>query len=113
MQVLEEFEHCEADDGYIGECPRYIECENHVTFRQDKAVMQKHIRLRHETINSRLKNWRCLDERFRHGIINHLSCVRAVAVLTQLAIESGEGLFDCREYDNNLTDEDVCNLLGL
>jgi hypothetical protein len=75
--------------------------------------MQMRTRLRHEMINKQFKNWRCLEEQFRHGIDKHLSCFRAIAVLTQLAIESSESRFDAREYDDALTDDDVRNVLGL
>jgi hypothetical protein len=73
---------------------------SHITYQEDREKMQKHIHLRHGMINARLKNWRCLEERFCHGITKHLSCFRAVYLLTQLAIKAGESLFDCQEYDN-------------
>jgi hypothetical protein len=44
--------------------------------------------------NERLKNFRCLDEKFRHLVAKHSSCFCAICVLTQLAIESGEEIFD-------------------
>jgi hypothetical protein len=77
-----------------------------------EIIMQMRTRLRHETINERFKNWHCLEERFHHGIDKYLSCSRAIAVLTQPAIESGKPLFDAREYDDDLTDDDVRNVLG-
>ncbi len=75
--------------------------------------MHMRTQLRHETINERFKNWRCLEERFRHGIEKHSSCFRAIAVLTQLAFESGESLFDAREYNDDLIEDDVHNVLRL
>ena len=114
LQALEEFERVEADDIYRGECPRYVKCPcGIVTNPESRERMQHRVGLRHETVNERLKNYRCLEERFRHGIKKHSACFRAVAVLTQLAIESGEALFDVREYNDELTDDDVRNVLGL
>jgi hypothetical protein len=75
--------------------------------------MQRRLGLRPETVNEQLKNHRCLEERFRHGIKKHSACFRAVAVLTQLAIENGDALFDVREYNDLLMDDDVCNVSGL
>ena len=40
-------------------------------------------------------------------------CFRAVAVANQLAMELGEELFDVREYDDRLTDEQITALYGL
>jgi hypothetical protein len=75
--------------------------------------MQKQVHLRHETFNEWLKNFCCLDKRFRHLVAKHSSCFRAICVLTQLAIESGEEIFEAREYDDTLRDDNVCNNLGL
>jgi hypothetical protein len=113
IHALVQFERAEADDGYIGVCPGHTKCPGHISSEKRRERMQMRTRLRHETINERFKNWRCLEERFRHGIEKHSSCFRAIAVLTQLAIESGESLFDAREYDDDLTDDDVRNVLGL
>ena len=38
---------------------------------------------------------------------------RAVEVLTQLSMESGEPMIDMREYDDTLTDADVTYLYGV
>jgi hypothetical protein len=113
MHQLENGEWCEADNGYRGECPRWIKCPGHVISIPDRERMQMRVRLRHETFNERLKNFRCLDEKFRHSVTKHSSCFRAICVLTQLAIESGEEIFDAREYDDTLRDVDVRNNLGL
>lgn len=48
---------------------------------------------RHETFNSRLKNFDALDETFRHGIEKHQICFDAAAVIVQLQIENGFPLF--------------------
>lgn len=90
-KLLEFGERAEADLGYRGE-PETIELplSGHVSTHAAKARS----RLRHETCNRRFKQWACLDQRFRHSFELHGSCFTAVAVLTQLSIESGKSLFD-------------------
>lgn len=48
---------------------------------------------RHETFNKRLKNFDCLDERFRHSIAKHKQCFEAVAIICQLQMDCGNKLF--------------------
>lgn len=113
MYMLEDGERIEADDGYKGECPQYVKCPRGVTRRKDKKKMKARVRMRHETINERLKNYTCLEKLFRHSDEKHALCFRACAVLVQLAMEGGEELFDCREYDDTMTDQQVEELFGL
>jgi hypothetical protein len=61
--------------------------------------MQQRVRAHHETVNKRFKQWSCLLSRFRHDIGKHGDVFRCVAVLTQLAIENGEPLFEV-EYND-------------
>lgn len=114
LQHLEEGERVEADDGYRGEAPTHCMVpSNPFTNRPERKKLQTRVRLRHETVNERFKNWGCLSNRFRHGIEKHSACFRSVVCLTQLAIESGEELFDMREYDDRWTDDYIRNVLGL
>jgi len=92
IHELEPGEKVEADRGYQGE-PRCITPQE----GNDRA---KTVRARHETANKRLKQWGCLKELFRHDIRLHSTAFRAVAVITQIAIEHGEPLFVV-EYNNN------------
>ncbi len=55
--------------------------------------MQGRVRVRHETLNGRLKNWGILSQVFCHDIWRHGDVFRACAVITQLTIEHGELLF--------------------
>ena len=48
---------------------------------------------RQETFNARLKNFDCLDERFRHGIEKHADCFFACAVIVQLQMDLGFPVF--------------------
>jgi hypothetical protein len=101
---LDEDERVEADDGYVGDAPRYIRCPKSFTNDKTKLAMQSRVRSRHETLNKRMKQFNCLKNQFRHhDIAKHSSCFRAVAVLTQLAIEFGEPLFEVEYSDGGVT----------
>ena len=56
-------------------------------------------RARQETVNSRFKSKQVLVKHFRHSLVFHLACFRAVAVITQLNIEAGESLFHVQYID--------------
>jgi len=49
---------------------------------------------RHETFNGRLKNFDCLQERFRHSFVKHQMCFHAGAVIVQISLENGSPLFE-------------------
>ncbi len=51
------------------------------------------IMARHETVNKRIKQFKILKHRYRHGLEKHPSVFHAVANLTQLMIENGHPLF--------------------
>ena len=90
-KLLENQERAEADLGYRGE-PEVIDLPHEGT--ASMILAKKRARMRHETCNKRFKNWSCLTSNFRHGVGLHRDCMFAIAVLTQLAIENGEPLFD-------------------
>jgi hypothetical protein len=60
--------------------------------------MQQQVRSRHETVN---KHFGCRNKRFRHDLNKRSTCFRVVAMITLIALELGEPLFDV-EYDNGL-----------
>ena len=95
---LERYERVEADDGYRGH-PNKVKCPLNDIAPAEKLAMQARVRVRHETINGRLKNWGILSQVFRHDICHHGEVFRACAVLTQLTIEQGEPLFSV-EYED-------------
>jgi hypothetical protein len=84
-------EKVEADDGYRGE-PEKIRTPG-IAVSQADLRAKKRARHRHETVNSRFKNWGCLGLKFRHRIDEHAMYFTAVAVCTQIALESYEPLF--------------------
>ena len=100
MTYLEEFERVEADDGYIGEAPLKVRCPKCITTPLERKEMMAVVRMRHETVNRRIKQWRCMKDVFRHGIDFHSTCFSAVAVMTQIAISQGEPLFQVKYTDN-------------
>jgi hypothetical protein len=100
LSYLDENERVEADDGYVGESPRYVKCPKSFTNPMEFRKMQQLVRSRQETVNARFKDWGCLGQRFRHDISKHSNCFRSVAVITQLSIDAGEKLFDVVYSDN-------------
>lgn len=62
---------------------------------QSKELHNFHsrIRLRHETLNGRLKNFAVLTNRFRHGMTKHGIAFLAVAVVVQYQMNNGARLF--------------------
>jgi len=63
----------------------------------DEAELRKfksRARSLHEPFNARLKAFRCLDVRFRHGIEKHKIVFEAVCVICQYQLENGSPLFD-------------------
>jgi hypothetical protein len=111
--MLEPGERVEADDGYKGDCPQYVKCPGGITAREDQEQMKKRVRMRHEHVNEKFKNFGVLKQKFRHDKQKHGACFRSCAVITQLAIEGGEELMDMSEYDDTLTDDQVTALYGL
>ena len=96
-------EQAEADDGYVGELPLHIKCPKCFTNPKEKLAMQGQVRPHHETVHKRFKQWGCLLQRFCHNITRHAEVFHAVAVITELAIENGEPLFEVNYSDDQHT----------
>ena len=81
-----------GDNGYRGEKAVVSTPNSHdpVEIRKFKS----HARARHESFNCRIKNFKCLDERFRHGVENHKTVFEAVCVICQYQLENGSPLFN-------------------
>lgn len=94
---LDADEKVEADDGYAAERLKTLTPKYHSRTQND-AELRQHNRNRQETINKRFKDWNCLRVMGRHGLLEHSTIFRAVAVICQLAIQSGEPVF-ADEYD--------------
>ena len=99
---LEPGEQVEADDGYVGEAPLKVKCPKSMTEPAEKEAMAKRVRSRHETVNKRFKQWGILRQVFRNDLIHHRDVFAAICVITQLAIENGEPLFEVHYDDMDL-----------
>jgi len=97
---LDENERVEADLGYRGENPNSVKTPGPLYTDEKYVAMKSAVASRHETVNKRLKQYGCLTQRFRHGVAQHAACFRAVAVLTQLAIQYGKPLYAVEYTDN-------------
>ena len=98
---LDEGEYVETDLGYQGRnvksrCPKGPLTAGRPVYTE----MKKRVASRHETVNQRLKIFSCLVKRFRHSCWHHAHCFRAVAILVQLMMESGEKLFNADYCDH-------------
>lgn len=101
MSHLDNNERVEADDGYVGEAPQHVKCPMSFTNPEDTLKIQSRVRARHETVNKRFKQWGCLQQVFRHDLHRHADVFRACAVITQIALELGEPLFEVDYVDNH------------
>jgi hypothetical protein len=97
MSELANAERVEADDGYIGEHPQHVKCPAGFANPPKFEYMQQIVTNRQETVNNRLKFWSILKQLFRHYefLCRHGVVVRAILVVTQIAINQGERLFPC------------------
>lgn len=81
-----------GDRGYRGE-REYLSTPNSFDSK-DLRYFKSRALSRHETFNGRLKNFDCLQERFRHSIKKHKICFFAGVVIVQLGLEHGCPLFE-------------------
>ena len=88
LQVLPAGEMIIADKGYRGEPTKIIapiEGDNSNFNREHKLIMA-----RHEHINKRVKDFKCMSDTWRHGWESHIPTFYAVIALTQIRLENGE-----------------------
>lgn len=91
---LDKGEHVEADDGYRGEPGCVNWAKGPFIYTKFQTRMKQRLRSRQETVNRRFKQFNALKHVFRHKVTKHSSVFRAVAVITQVNIESGNKLFE-------------------
>lgn len=97
-KLMQTGERAEADLGYRGE-PLTIDLPNEGCFTHNQKYIKQVVRSRHETVNSRFKNFGILNQKFRHERSFHKVCFYAIASITQLSIEYGDkSLFSVRNY---------------
>ena len=85
-------ERVEADSGYQGDGK--IDGPDDYASCMGKYMEKFIVRARHETVNSRFKQFNALQQTFRHSRHKHAHVFNSIAVITQLAIQYGEPLFD-------------------
>lgn len=109
LSELESGERVEADDGYRGDSPKFVKCPASIGNREDMETAAAYVRRRHETINKRFKQWGILKQVYRGDIRKHGTAFRVCAIVTQLAIKSGEPLFQVDyadpDFDNLYFDD--------
>jgi hypothetical protein len=109
LTELEEGERVEADDGYRGDSPRYVKCPASIGNHEEMNTSAAFVRRRHETINKRFKQWGILKQVYRGDLSKHGTAFRVCAIITQLAIENGEPLFQVDyedpDFDNLYFDD--------
>jgi hypothetical protein len=60
----------------------------------DVSEFKNRAQARHETFNKKIKTYKILDQRFRHGVQKHKQVFEAVCVIAQYEMENGHPLFD-------------------
>ena len=98
MYCLDPYERVKADSGYGSLDPTYAKTPDGGYQRGRSKKMMDKVRGRHETVNKRLKQWGILAQIYRHNKVNHIDVVWAVAIITQIAFNQGEGLYPCKDY---------------
>ncbi len=88
VHMLEPNERAIADDGYMDN-NYFVNPRNSQNYPKIKKILA-----RHETINKRLKQWKCLGSRFRHPLYRHPLCFHAILNITQIRIGNGAQLFE-------------------
>ena len=95
---LDPGECVKADNGYVG-CADKVKCPYNPCNPPANERMQSRVRSRHKTINGRFKSWGILKQVYRQDITCHGEVFRAIAIITQLAIENGSPLFQVNYQD--------------
>ena len=95
---LDEGERVKADLGYAGDSS--VKVPGPLYVNKKYRAVKRDVAARHETVNMRIKIFNCLTQKFRHSVDKHSMCFRALAVLTQLAIERGEPLYSVEYSDD-------------
>ena len=66
---------------------------------KDAAMVESVVRARNENMNSRLKFFNCLTNRFRYSLDIHGRCFYAVANIVQLTLERESSVFEIEYYE--------------
>jgi len=101
INQLETGERVEADNGYVGEAPKYVVCPASITTKIEELALMRRVEGRHEVLNKHIKNWKCMKGPFHvkgtpfEKMEKHSSLFRSCTVVTQVAMQMGVGeLYD-------------------
>ena len=99
MDSLDQYERVEADRGYSAGDPEFVKCRGSGFHDPSQRSVRNDIMARHETVNSRLKNFGILSKRYSHKVQDHQMVFDAVSMILQLSFENGAPPFQIeREY---------------
>jgi hypothetical protein len=70
-----------------------VKCPSSIGIPEEKHRMMGIVRRRQETVHRRFKQWSSLKQVFRYDLCMHGRGFTAIVVISQLAIENGEPLF--------------------
>ena len=87
-----------ADRGYKGDS-RVIAPDDNKGYDHKRAMRK--LRARHETVNSRFKNWGCLDQTYCNDLKKHHLIFKAVVTLLQVDVSTGNISFQLYSYNYN------------
>jgi hypothetical protein len=79
-----------ADLGYRGESEFIATPNSHDT--AEVRAFKSRILARHESFNGKVKQFKILRDRFRHGVEKHSMAFEAACVITQYRLEHGSAL---------------------
>lgn len=92
--LLEEGERVEGDDGFVGDDPQFTKTPKGFgrdRGTEERVALKKRVDGRQEHINTNWTTFECMRAKpWRHNLDQHQTCFRAIAVITQVAIELGE-----------------------
>ena len=99
LDALDHDEYFLADGGYHDSGGRAITPSGYWTFvdRQQATA-----RARHETCNSRFKDWGILTQTFHHSIDLHGSVFHAIANITQASLQFENPLFQIDYHEEDI-----------
>jgi DDE superfamily endonuclease len=101
--MLSPGEKVHADLGYLGEPNRIVtpmDVNAGDLVGKETQDIAASVRARHETVNKRFKQFEILKRVFRHDVQHHQPAFGACVVITQIAIERGEPLYQV-DYDES------------
>ena len=97
MHQLEPGERIEADNGYIGEAPRYVVCPACCTTKSEELAVMRRVEGRHEAMNRHIKNWKCMKGIFDvkgtpvEKMEKHGALFWACVIVKQVSMQMGVG----------------------